>query len=258
MTRTVLVHPDADSLAEATATRLLTTLLDVQTVRGAAHLVLTGGGIGTATLAAVAGNPLHRSVDWDAVHLWWGDERFLPEDDPERNHTQARVALLDHLPVPPASVHAMPARTRPGDDPDDAARRYAIELAGFCDRDPHPPCVPEFDVVLLGVGPDGHVASLFPGAPEADDPDRTVIGVRDSPKPPPTRLSLTMTALRRSRQTWLLAAGPGKSRAVVDALERGPDSGLPAADVRGRERTLWLLDAAAAALVPARLLRPRT
>jgi 6-phosphogluconolactonase len=149
----------------------------------------------------------------------------------------------------------MPAVDGPdGDDVDAAARRYCEELASFAEGRSGPSGVPAFDVVLLGVGPDGHVASLFPGSAPLAERSRSVVAVRDSPKPPPTRLSLTVPALCRAEEIWLLAAGTEKSRAVSEALSVG--SGLPATTVHGRERTLWLLDAAAAEQVPSREGRP--
>src|SRR5690606_28252647 len=108
--RVALVHPDAEVLAEAVAARLLTRLVDLQSVQDEVHLVLTGGTVGIASLAAISRSPVRLAVDWSAVHLWWGDERFLPSGDPERNETQAREALLDGLEgLDPAKVHPMPA-----------------------------------------------------------------------------------------------------------------------------------------------------
>jgi 6-phosphogluconolactonase len=111
--------------------------------------------------------------------------------------------------------------------------------------------VPSFDVLMLGIGPEGHVASLFPGQPALGD-SRPVVAVRDSPKPPPTRLSLTLPSLQAAREVWILASGEEKADAVALALTGdGPDGPVPAAGARGRQRTLFLLDSAAAAKVPA-------
>jgi 6-phosphogluconolactonase len=228
----VIVYRDAELLAAATAARLAVTLADVQAARGTASVVLTGGGIAAKLYSALRDAPYRDAVDWGRVDFWWGDERFLPSGDPERNETQARAALLDALPVPPERIHPMPASDGlDGDDPDAAAERYAASLGG------------PFDIVLLGVGEDGHVASLFPGHPEVDITDLTVSAVRDSPKPPPTRITLTLPVLTSAREVWLVAAGAGKAEAVATALSDGP---VPAAHVRGAERTLWLLDPTAA------------
>lgn len=243
----VVVHPDAETLAAGTAARLLLRLLDAQSVHRPVHVGLTGGGMGTRTLAAVAASPLRDAVDWAGVHIWWGDERFLPAGDPERNETQARAALLDALPLPPENVHAAPPSGPGLTSPHDAAVAYAAELARFAtDGDDAGPAVPAFDVLLLGVGPDGHVASLFPGRASLDVVDRTTVGVTDSPKPPPERVSLTFPAIEAAEEVWLVVAGADKAAAVRRALEGAPADQIPAAGVRGRVRTLWLLDVAAA------------
>nr|WP_245769863.1 6-phosphogluconolactonase [Streptomyces radiopugnans] len=245
-------------MARATAARLITVIADAQTARGRAHVALTGGRNGNALLAALAQAPGRDAVDWSRVDLWWGDERFLPDGDPDRNHTQAREALLDALALDPSRVHPMPASDGPhGDDVDAAAEAYAAELAAAADGgsgDGGPGggpggAVPAFDVLLLGLGPDTHVASLFPGHPAAKETGRTVVGVRQAPKPPPTRISLTLPAIRAAREVWLLAAGEDKAGAAAGALAAGDPARTPAAGARGRERTLWILDEKAAALL---------
>ena len=254
--RTVIAHPDATILAEATAARLLLRLVDAQSVHRPVHAALTGGTVGIATLAAVAASPLRHAVDWTGVHLWWGDERFLPTGHPERNETQGRAALIDHLPIPDRNVHPMPAADAPGiGSPEDSAAAYADELAAFAPTpdgagstsgDDAGTAVPLFDVVLLGMGPDGHVASLFPGNAALDVVDRTVVGVHGSPKPPPERVSLTFAALGAADEVWLAVAGADKAAATARALGGDDLHRTPAAGALGRRRTLWLLDAAAA------------
>ncbi|WP_372595293.1 6-phosphogluconolactonase [Actinotalea sp.] len=238
----VVVHPTAQVLAEATAARLLLRLMDLQSVRRPLHVVLTGGTVGIAVLARVDASPLRDAVDWTGVHLWWGDERFLPTGHPDRNETQARQALLDRLPVPADQVHPMPAADA-APDPETAATRYAAELATLA---PQGAAVPRFDVVLLGVGPDGHLASLFPGRPALEVTDLMVAGVRDSPKPPPLRVTLTYPALAEAAELWLVAAGESKAEAVARALSGDDRHRTPSAGVRGRDRTRWLIDLAAA------------
>jgi len=253
----VVVHPDPDVLAEAAAARLLTRLLDVQSVRTPVHAVLTGGTVGIKTLEAVSASPLRSAVDWSGVHLWWGDERFLPDGDPDRNETQARTALVDALVadsgLPAGHVHAMPPRGAVVDGstigtPEESAAAYAAELARFAPAtgEDGAPAVPEFDVLLLGMGPDGHVASLFPGH-EGLTARGATVGVHGSPKPPPERVSLTFDAVRRAREVWVVAAGAEKAAQAAAALAGGAVTDVPAAGARGTERTLWLLDAAAAA-----------
>lgn len=240
--RTVVVHPDADALAATTGARLLLHILDTQAVRSPVHVVLTGGTVGIRLLAEAARNPLRDLVDWSDVHVWWGDERFVPADDGDRNAIQAREALLDALPLPVGNVHEMPA-ARPDDPtfgPDEAAAEHASELARHA---PAGAATPTFDVVLLGMGPDMHVASLFPGHPARDTHGAATVGVHDSPKPPPSRVSLTFEAINGAREVWVVAAGAEKAEAVAASLAGDPVSS--AAHVRGTERTLWLIDAAA-------------
>ncbi|HET9382622.1 MAG TPA: 6-phosphogluconolactonase [Streptomyces sp.] len=245
-----VVHRDKELMATAAAARLITRIVDAQAVRGSASVVLTGGRNGNGLLAALAAAPAQDAVDWGRLDLWWGDERFLPEGDPERNATQAREALLDSVPLDAARVHAMPASDGPyGSDVDAAAAAYAAELA----RAAGPGAsrgVPEFDVLMLGVGPDTHVASLFPELPAVRETERTVVGVREAPKPPPTRVTLTLPAIRAAREVWLLAAGEDKAEAAALALSGAGEVRAPAAGAYGRDRTLWLLDAGAASRLP--------
>ena len=244
----VFVYGTGDLLASAAAARTVTRLADAVAARGRAHLVLTGGGIGTKVMAAIAAAPARDAVDWRLVDFWWGDERFEVTGDHERNETGARSALLDHLALDPSRVHVIPGPDGPdGDDPDAAAARYAAELAAAAGAGGS---VPAFDVLMLGIGPEGHVASIFPDSPAAHA-GGTVVAVRNSPKPPPTRISLTFGALQAAREAWVLASGAEKAEAVATALSGVSQVELPAAGARGRERTLFLLDEAAAAKLPA-------
>jgi 6-phosphogluconolactonase len=250
----VVVHRDPTLLARSVAARLVTGLVDAQAARGTASVVLTGGGIGTATLAELRDARARDAIDWRHLDVWWGDERFLPTGHPDRNETQARAALLDTVDVDPARVHPMPPSDGvDGDDPEAAAQRYAEALAVAARPEDHGP-VPGFDVLLLGVGPEGHVASIFPEAPAVYD-DRSVVAVRGSPKPPPTRITLTLSAINMAREAWVLAAGEEKAGAVRLALSGAGPVQVPAAGVRGRARTLWLLDRPAAGQLPADLAR---
>ncbi len=248
MTTSVIVHAGPEMLARAVAARLITRLVDAQAGRGEASVVLTGGRIAAAVYSAVRDSPARDAVDWSRVDLWWGDERFLPGGHPDRNETQARLALLDAVPLDPGRVHPMPASDGPdGEDPEAAAARYADELASV-GRPGHEP-LPHFDVVLLGVGEDGHVASVFPERPAVYD-QRPVIAVRGAPKPPPVRISLSLPTVNTADDVWLMASGAEKAAAVGMALKGAGPAQVPAAGVHGGERTLWLLDRAAAAQVP--------
>ena len=250
---------DADALAEAVAARLATRLVTAQSARGEATVVLTGGASGIAVLAALAASPSRDSIDWARVNVWWGDERFVPADHPDRNERQAREALLDHVALNESRVHAMPAAAAGeaggrDDGVHAAAACYAEVLARHASVEAHAP-VPRFDVLLLGVGPDGHVASLFPHAPALYD-TRTVVGVEGSPKPPPQRISLTLLTIQSADEVWLIAAGEAKAAAVAMALGGAGPMAIPAAVAIGRHETHWLLDRAAAAELPPSLLRP--
>lgn len=252
----VVVHRDKELMAQAAAARLITRIVDAQAARGSASVVLTGGRNGNGLLAALATAPARDAVDWSRLDLWWGDERFLPDGHPDRNETQAREALLDAVDLDPARVHAMPPSGGAyGNDADAAAEAYAAELAAAARPEDHGP-VPSFDVLLLGVGPDTHVASLFPELPGVRETERTVVGVHGAPKPPPTRVSLTLPAIRAAQEVWLLAAGSDKANAVALALGGAGEIQAPAAGAYGRRRTLWLLDQSAAAQLPRGLYPP--
>jgi 6-phosphogluconolactonase len=252
---TVLVHSDVEVLAQAAAARLVVRLHDAQTARGFGSLVLTGGRVADRVYRAVADSRAKDAVDWSHVDVWWSDERFLPTGHPDRNETQARVSLLSMVPLDPDRVHPMPASDGPdGDDPEAAAARYARTLAEAAR--PGTARLPHFDLLLLSVGEDGHVASVFPEHPAAYE-TRPVTAVRGSPKPPPVRVTLTLPAINTAEDVWLLAAGAEKAGAAGMALTGAGPVQLPAAGVHGVERTVWLLDRAAAAEVapPLRSLR---
>lgn len=248
--RRVLVHPDKASLAGSVAARFVTKLLDILDSQAVAHVVLTGGSMGAAVLAAVGASPAHTSIDWSRVHFWWGDERWLPAGDAERNDEQARAAFLEDLDVPSANLHPFPS-VDSGLDLDAAAEAYAAELASHgVDGLSHP----IFDITFLGVGPDGHVASLFPHRSGIQVTDRTVIPVRNSPKPPPERLSLTRPVINASQRIWLVLAGADKASALGLALAGASRDEVPVAGIKGRRRTVFFVDADAASEVPEALI----
>jgi 6-phosphogluconolactonase len=250
----VVVHRDKQLLADAAAARLVTSIVDAQASRGRAHVVLTGGSMGSAILESLGASAARDAIDWRQLDIWWGDERFLPSGDPERNETQARAALLDAVHLDPARVHPMPASDGPdGPDVDAAAARYAGELANAAGRGED---VPEFDVLMLGFGPDAHVASLFPEHPAVHERSASTVGVRGAPKPPPVRVSLTFPALCAARDVWFLVSGADKANAVGLALSGAGEMQAPAAGVIGTRSTTWLLDRDAAAHVPRALVRP--
>lgn len=238
---TVEVFPDAAALVAAAGDRLAEAIRAAISARGSAWIVLTGGGTGIGLLKHLGSQ--HR-LDWSRVHLFWGDERFVPRDDDERNEKQAREALLDRIDIPAGNVHPMPASDGAyGDDLDGAAQAYRDMLAGQSDNGSP---TPVFDVHLLGMGGEGHINSLFPHTPAVREADRMVVGVEDSPKPPPRRITLTLPAVRRSRQVWLVVSGAAKADAVAAAIGGASPEDVPAAGAVGSEETIWLLDSAAA------------
>ncbi|TFV73826.1 6-phosphogluconolactonase [Blastococcus sp. CT_GayMR19] len=245
----VVVEPDADSLARTVAAELVAQLAAAQAAHGSASVVLTGGGVGTAVLeqvAALATGSDGAGVDWTAVDVWWGDERFVPADSDDRNEKAARRALLDVVGVPAARVHPMPPSDGGFATPEEAAAWYADQLGAAAAPGSD---LPRFDVLLLGIGAEGHTASIFPASPAAHD-ERPVFSVRNCPKPPPTRVSLGFPAINTAEEVWLVVAGAEKAPAVARAVAGADPVELPAAGVHGRRATRWLLDAAGAGRLP--------
>jgi 6-phosphogluconolactonase len=250
----VVVHATAEALTSAAAARLVTRIVDIQTASGSASVVLTGGRTGIEVLHQLASTQAAAAVDWRRLDVYWGDERFLPSGHPDRNETQARAALLDHVGVDPDRVYPMGASDGPwGDDPDAAAQAYE-DLLLHQRRPEDRGSAPSFNICCLGVGEDGHVASVFPGSPTVYETERAAVGVRGSPKPPPTRITLTLPAIRCAAEVWLIVSGSTKAAAVTMALGGAGEAQLPAAGATGRRRTLWLLDRSAAAKLPTDLL----
>lgn len=232
----VLVHTSADDVAEALAARLMSRLTELQRDARTPQVALTGGRIATKAYERLGLEGGSSAVDWSRVGLWWGDERFVPADDDDRNARQALTALAA-LPLDLERVHPMPA-SGDGLDLDAAAEAYDTELGEVA-----------FDICLLGMGPDGHVASLFPEHPSSSAEGR-VIAVRSSPKPPPERISLTLEVINRSAEVWFCVTGADKATAARLAFSGAGPIQLPAAGVHGRERTLWLVDRDAASQLP--------
>ncbi|WP_158524577.1 6-phosphogluconolactonase [Auritidibacter sp. NML100628] len=264
---TVAVFPDKAQLLEAAAVELVAVINRALDQRGRAQIVLTGGTSGIGLLERLADpkkNLLGQVTDWSGVQLWFGDERYLDATDAQRNARQASDALVGTLVASYGlgreQFHPMAAATVGHADRDHhdvlatSAEQYATELATAAERDPGvDQRLPRFDVVLLGVGEDGHVASLFPGLPGVTITGRTVIPVTGSPKPPPERLSLSLEALNSGDNVWLFAPGAGKAGPVgavrsadtppaASGQQRAMDEVLPALVVRGRVETLWWVD----------------
>ena len=241
MSPTIEKFPDSDALVAAASERLVTAIDKAVTARGRALIALTGGGNGNGLLRQLGAQ--QQRIDWSKVHLFWGDERYVPEDDDERNEKQAREALIDHVDIPASNVHPIAASDGEFDnDLAAAALAYEQVLAAYADQG----AAPAFDVHLLGVGPEGHINSLFPDTPAVRETTRLVVGVEDSPKPPPRRITLTLPAVQNSREVWLLVSGSAKAEAVAAAINGADPVDVPAAGAVGREQTVWLLDVEAA------------
>ena len=216
---------DADGVATGAAEAIVARINELLASQDAVNLVVTGGTVGILTLAKLR----EISFDWSRVHVWWGDERFVEKARGARNELQARNGWLDHIEIPAENLHPFPASDE-GLSLDDAAAAFGAVVEGI-----------RFDILLLGIGPDGHVASLFPGH-SADG--ALVVAEHNSPKPPPQRLSLSYEAINSAREVWFTVAGADKADAVSVAFGDDPTS-LPVGCVRGVERTLWFVDATA-------------
>jgi 6-phosphogluconolactonase len=239
MSETVEVHPDTDALVTAAATRFVDVVESAQAARGSASVVLTGGGTGIALLELVHKSP--GAIDWSKLDVFWGDERFVPAGDPERNDLQARQALLDHVPVDPARVHPVAASDGEYPDPIEAAAEYSAAVHAHLAEHG------AFDLHLLGMGGEGHINSLFPHTDAVREQHELVVAVTNSPKPPPVRVTLTLPAVRRTRHVVLVVGGAGKAEAVAAALAGADPEDIPSAGAKGAESTTWLLDTDAAA-----------
>jgi len=241
---TVEVHDDAAALASAVAGEMIQRLVAAQARGEVPQVGLTGGSIAEKIHTELGRIGPESGVDWSQVGFWWGDERYVAADSPDRNARAARTAFLDVVGADQALVHEAPA-TDSGLSLVDAAASYGEEVREFGSGG--------FEVLMLGVGPDGHVASLFPGHPALDVDDQVAVAVPDSPKPPPERISLTFGALERCRAIFFVVSGAEKADAVARALAPDGTPGAtvhdtPARGVTGLPTTdvIWFLDRPAA------------
>ncbi|MEJ5919806.1 6-phosphogluconolactonase [Corynebacterium sp. H78] len=238
-------HDDLNDLVEAARDAFASTVVAAQHDGAVARVVLTGGGAGIALLEALRRNSApstqpDEAIDWSRVLVFFGDERFVAADDSERNEGQAREALLDHIDIPAGNIFGYLA-----DDgtatPEEAARAYEELVVTHA---------PEgFDLHLLGMGGEGHINSLFPHTDEIREESQLVVAVHNCPKPPPTRVSLTMPAIAKADRVWLLVSGGAKAEAVRAISDGAAAVDWPAAGVRGRTETVVFVDEAAAALL---------
>jgi len=234
------VFPDLDALSRGALEELLRVMRDAIKQRGRFSIALSGGHTPAKLYAlwAFAENfGVH--TPWERVHLFWGDERYVPPDDPLSNYRMARETLIEHVPIPPGNVHAVPTTLPTGDQ---VAEAYETELRAFFGSEP-----PAFDLQLLGLGTEGHTASIFPDSPALEEKRRWVMPV-EAPAKPPHRVTLTPAVLNQGRHTFFIVAGRDK-REILKALRNEPSpesSPYPAARVQPSGGTLWLLDQAAA------------
>jgi 6-phosphogluconolactonase len=237
--RKVIVAADADALAETAAQRLVARITQAP---GRAAVCLTGGSGPVPLYRLLAREPWRSRLPWHRVHWFMGDDRFVPANHELSNMGAARRLLLDRVDVPPANIHAI---ATDADSPDTAARLYETELKRFYSRDSLDRARPLFDLVLMGLGPDGHTASLFPNAPALDESERWVVGVVQAGLAPfVPRVTLTFPALGSTREMLFLVDG-GDKRNILERVLAGAD--LPASRVRADGELVWLMDRAAAA-----------
>ena len=233
------VFPDLDALSRAVLEESLRIVREAVAHRGRCTIALSGGHT-PAKMYDLWAREYSAKTPWDRVHLFWGDERYVPADDPLSNYRMTRETLLSHVPIPAANIHPAPTSLP---TPEKAAGAYDAQVRGFFGADE-----PVYDVTLLGLGPEGHTASLFPGSPALEEKQRWVVAVQVAAKPP-NRLTFTLPVLNRSRNTYFLVAGKDK-REILAALRSEPDSQpsqYPAGRVRpAHGRVLWFLDQAAA------------
>ena len=247
----VVVHPSLEALSREAASRFQRLAADSIAVVGRFSLALSGGSTPRALYHLLSEQPLREAIDWPRVHLFWSDERFVPADHSDSNFRLAWEAFISKVPIPAANVHAVPTESG---DPQAAAARYEETLRRFfASREGE---APRFDLVLLGLGADGHTASLFPGSPALDEHERLVVATHVA-KLDAWRLTLTPPVLCGARHIVFLVSGSDKASALREVLEGPYDPHrLPAQLARPEKGDLtWLVDEAAASLLSAGLKR---
>lgn len=235
----VVVVPGAEDLARETARRFVELAREAVDTRGRFSVALAGGSTPGDGYRLLAELPFRAQIPWQDVHLFWGDERCVPPDDPASNYRLARQAFIEQVPIPAENVHRVLGELKP----EAAARAYDLELQRyFCGP------LPRLDVVFLGLGRDGHTASLFPGSPVLEETKEAVAAVRaDYQGRPAWRVTLTLVAINAARQVLFLASGAEKAPIVASVLGSA-DGSLPAQQVCPvAGQVTWLLDRAAAA-----------
>ena len=247
MIREILKQSDSTAVATAAAEAFVAEVGQLLAGKDEVHVSITGGSVGILTLAKIGEQPAAKDLDWKRVHIWWGDERFVAADSPDRNALQAQEALLGSLRLDPAKVHAFPAfdpesGVSMADQLDAAAAQFAGKVSQFVEAGE---AQLYFDITILGMGPDGHIASLFPGH-AIPATGVSIIAEHNSPKPPPQRLTFTYEAINNSGEIWFVVAGADKAEAVSVAFSDAPTR-LPVGRVHAINKTVWFVDEAGAA-----------
>ncbi|MBX3311425.1 MAG: 6-phosphogluconolactonase [Microbacteriaceae bacterium] len=232
----ITVLDDPESIANKVAEEVLAVVKSAVESRGSAELVLTGGTLGIAVLESMRNASLVTEIDWRNVHVWWGDERFVEIDSLERNDLQAVNALLRHISIPASNIH-FPETTTNCVSVDKAATDYEADLLEHFGSKK----TIYFDALLLGIGPDGHIASLFPGQ-ETLDSKSLVVAVTNSPKPPPERISFSFKTITKANKIWAFASGAGKAEAINKALNGAQKHEIPLVGVFALDEQYLYLD----------------
>lgn len=240
MTR-LITFADPEAVAERAAREIAQHIERARAERGVAHLVLSGGTTPERSYELL----VDALEDWQGVEVWFADERCVGPEHEDSNYRMAREKLLDRIPVPAERVHRMEGEL----GPEQGAEHYAQALRAGVSSGEGRRALPVLDVVVLGIGPDGHVASLFPDAPTLQAGEQAVcLGVHHSPKPPPERITLSLAVLRAARRCLLLATTAGKAQAITGALAE-PTPHVPSSLLR-RERLTVIVDDAASPPAP--------
>lgn len=231
---TVVTVPDAESVFQAAAERIVSLITERVAASGVCTMALAGGSTPKGLYERLAQEPFRQQIPWEHVTVVWGDERYVPYDDPESSYRMAQEALLEHVPIPKDNIIPVPTHFP---TPDRAARTYHVMIEHVFE-------IGGLDIVLLGMGDDGHTASLFPNHPALDAAaDQFVVAVEDAPKPPPQRVSLTLSTINRAAHVIFLVTGEGKAAAVKTVLSpsQNPDqtATLPAQRVQPTNGQVW-------------------
>ncbi len=236
MAGTVRVFPDLESLSQAAAELFVQRATEAISARGRFTTALSGGSTPQRLYKLLASEPYRSAVPWSGVHIFWGDERYVPPEHPDSNYRMVKALLLDHIEIPAANIHPVPTSFP---DLEEAASVHAQELEAFFGSDIR------FDLALMGMGPDGHTASLFPGEPALDVEDRSVTVARPASQPT-ARLTYTYPVFNRSRLLLYLITGADKAKILAEVM-KGSDVYPTGRMAPVEGELLWFLDQAAAA-----------